>query len=134
MVERDLPKVDVAGSSPVIRSKACFGKPFLYYSIRVGTKSVRAANGKGNEENTMKYTYIPHGVCSRLIELEIEDDIIKSCRFIGGCNGNLKGISSLIKGMDVNEAIEKLRGIDCGGRGTSCPDQLSKALIAAQEA
>ena len=82
----------------------------------------------------MRYQYIPRGVCSRLIELEIEDDIIKECRFIGGCNGNLKGIGALVKGMEVEEAIEKLEGIDCGGRGTSCPDQLAKALRAASEA
>ncbi len=82
----------------------------------------------------MKYTYIPHGVCSRLIELEIEDDVIKSCRFLGGCNGNLQGIGKLVAGMEVDTAIEKLRGIDCAGRGTSCPDQLANALIAAREA
>lgn len=81
----------------------------------------------------MKYTYIPRGVCSRMIELEIEDDIIKDCSFIGGCNGNLKGIGALVKGMEVDDAIEKLEGIDCGGRGTSCPDQLAHALRAAQE-
>ncbi|MBQ6335998.1 MAG: TIGR03905 family TSCPD domain-containing protein [Ruminococcus sp.] len=82
----------------------------------------------------MKYQYIPRGVCSRLIEIEIEDDIIKGCRFLGGCNGNLQGIGRLVEGMEVEDAIEKLQGIDCGGRGTSCPDQLAKALIAAREA
>ena len=80
----------------------------------------------------MKYKYVPRGVCSRLIELEIEDDVIKSCRFMGGCHGNLQGIGKLVQGMDVNDAIEKLEGIDCGGRGTSCPDQLARALKAAQ--
>ncbi len=82
----------------------------------------------------MKYTYIPHGVCSRLITLEIEDDVIKDCSFVGGCNGNLQGIGKLVTGMEVDDAIEKLQGISCNGRGTSCPDQLAKALIAAQEA
>lgn len=82
----------------------------------------------------MKYTYIPRGVCSRMIELEIEDDVIKGCRFIGGCNGNLQGISKLVTGMEIDDAVEKLEGIDCGGRGTSCPDQLAKALRAAQDA
>ncbi len=81
----------------------------------------------------MKYTYIPRGVCSRMIELEIEDDVIKECSFIGGCNGNLQGIGRLVEGMEVDEAIEKLEGINCNGRGTSCPDQLAKALRAAQE-
>jgi len=80
----------------------------------------------------MKYQYVPRGVCSRLIEIDVEDDVIKSCRFIGGCHGNTQGISALVKGMDVNEAIAKLDGIDCGGRGTSCPDQLAKALKAVQ--
>lgn len=82
----------------------------------------------------MKYTYIPHGVCSRMIELEIEDDVIKGCKFIGGCNGNLQGISKLVTGMEIDDAVEKLEGIDCAGRGTSCPDQLAKALRAAQDA
>ena len=81
----------------------------------------------------MKYTYIPHGVCSRMIELEIEDDVIKSCKFIGGCNGNLQGISKLVTGMEIDDAVEKLEGIDCAGRGTSCPDQLAKALKAARD-
>jgi len=82
----------------------------------------------------MKYNYKPRGVCSRLISLDIEDNKIKSCAFTGGCHGNLQGICKLVKDMDVDEAIEKLEGIDCGGRGTSCPDQLSKALKAAKNA
>ena len=82
----------------------------------------------------MKYSYIPRGVCSRKIELDIEDDVIKNCRFLGGCNGNLQGIGKLVQGMEVDEAIERLEGIDCAGRGTSCPDQLAKALRAAREA
>lgn len=81
----------------------------------------------------MKYTYIPHGVCSRMIELEIEDDVIKGCKFIGGCNGNLQGISKLVTGMEIDDAVDKLEGIDCAGRGTSCPDQLAKALKAARD-
>ncbi len=76
----------------------------------------------------MKHTYIPRGVCSRMIEVEIEDDIILSCNFIGGCSGNTQGVSRLVIGMDANDAIEKLEGINCGGRGTSCPDQLANAL------
>ncbi len=81
----------------------------------------------------MKHTYIPHGVCSRLIEVEIEDDIIVSCKFSGGCSGNTQGVSKLVIGMDANEAIERLKGINCGGRGTSCPDQLANALEEALE-
>ena len=81
----------------------------------------------------MKYTYIPRGVCSRMIELEIEDDVIKSCRFVGGCNGNLQGISRRVTGMEIDEAVKKLEGINCSGRGTSCPDQLAKALKAARD-
>ncbi len=81
----------------------------------------------------MKHTYIPRGVCSRMIEVEIEDDIIISCKFLGGCSGNTQGVASLVKGMDVNEAIERLEGINCGGRGTSCPDQLSIALKEAMD-
>lgn len=81
----------------------------------------------------MIYTYYPTGVCSRMIKIEIENNIIKSVAFTGGCNGNTKGISALTEGMNVDEAIKKLSGIDCGGRGTSCPDQLSKALLEAKE-
>ena len=82
----------------------------------------------------MKYTYIPRGVCSRMIELELEDNIIKSCAFMGGCNGNTQGICALVQGMKADDAIKRLEGIDCNGRGTSCPDQLAKALRAAQNA
>lgn len=74
----------------------------------------------------MKYT--TKGVCSKNIEFEIENGHIKYVKFIGGCNGNTTGISSLVKGMEVNEVIKRLEGINCGGRGTSCPDQLAKAL------
>lgn len=76
----------------------------------------------------MKYIYTPHGVCSRQIELEVEDGIVKSLKVIGGCNGNLQGIARLVEGMKVEEVIKRLKGIDCGGRGTSCPDQIAKAL------
>ena len=75
-----------------------------------------------------KFTYQTKGVCSRAIEIEIEDGVIKSAQYIGGCHGNTQGISALIRGMRVEEAIERLSGIDCRGRGTSCPDQLSRAL------
>ena len=68
------------------------------------------------------------GVCSRSIEIELDGDTIKSVKFNGGCNGNTHGVAALVKGMKVDEAISRLKGIDCGGRGTSCPDQLAKAL------
>ena len=75
----------------------------------------------------MKITYRPRGVCSRLMEIEVEDGKIASVSVTGGCDGNLKGISSLLKGMAVDEAIRRMQGIRCGG-GTSCPDQLAIAL------
>ena len=79
----------------------------------------------------MTYTYAPTGVCSSQIDLELEDDVIRSVAFTGGCNGNLQGISRLVTGMPAQEAIERLQGIQCGWKPTSCPDQLSKALTEA---
>ena len=76
-----------------------------------------------------KVTYKTQGVCSQLIEVEIENNIIKDIKFYGGCNGNLNGISSLCIGMDVNEVIKRLQGIPCGMKGTSCPDQLANCLV-----
>ena len=76
----------------------------------------------------MKITYRPRGVCSRLMEIEVEDNKIVSVDVTGGCDGNLKGISRLVEGMDVDEAIRRMHGIRCGGKPTSCPDQLSIAL------
>ena len=81
----------------------------------------------------MKFNYIPYGVCSRKITVEIEDGIIKDCKFTGGCNGNTTGIASLVKGMKAEEAVQKLEGIDCNGRGTSCPDQLAICITKALE-
>lgn len=78
----------------------------------------------------MKYEYKPHGVCSRLFTFDIEDGKILSLSVLGGCSGNLQGISALVKGMNIDEAIERLSGIDCNGKGTSCPDQIAKALMA----
>lgn len=72
--------------------------------------------------------YKTHGTCSREIHIDIKDDIIENVEFIGGCNGNAQGICRLIKGMRVEDVIAKTEGINCNGRGTSCPDQLSKAL------
>lgn len=76
----------------------------------------------------MKTTYIPHGVCSRQIDIDLEDNIIKSVTFYGGCHGNLQGIARLVEGMSAEEAIRRIRGIRCGHKNTSCPDQLAQAL------
>ena len=72
--------------------------------------------------------YKTHGVCSSMIHVELDGDKIKDVDFVGGCNGNLQGISSLVKGMKVEEVLQKLEGVKCGNRSTSCPDQLCKAL------
>lgn len=77
---------------------------------------------------TKKFTFYPEGVCSMMIEIELEGEDIKDVVFTGGCNGNLSGISKLIKGMKAADVIEKLEGTRCGFKDTSCPDQLSKAL------
>ena len=74
------------------------------------------------------YSYQPKGVCSKEINFEIVDNRITEIFFTGGCAGNLLGISTLVKGMEVNVAIEKLKGIHCGDKNTSCPDQLALAL------
>ena len=77
----------------------------------------------------MTFSFTPRGVCSRKINIEISDDgIIENVQFTGGCNGNTSGISALVRGMKAEEAILRLENIDCNGRGTSCPDQLARAL------
>ena len=78
----------------------------------------------------MEHIYRPRGVCSREMRVEVEDGIIRRVEVIGGCNGNLKGISRLLVGMRAEDAIEKMEGIRCGFKPTSCPDQLSNALRA----
>lgn len=78
----------------------------------------------------MTFTYKPQGVCSREFHFEIEEGVIQSFEAIGGCNGNLKGIGCLLRGRPVSEVIETLKGVQCGVRPTSCPDQISKALQA----
>ncbi|MBO5295097.1 MAG: TIGR03905 family TSCPD domain-containing protein [Clostridia bacterium] len=77
-----------------------------------------------------KFTYQTKGVCSRAIDVEIEDGVIQSVQFHGGCAGNTQGVAALIRGMTVTEAISRLSGIRCGFKSTSCPDQLSQALRA----
>ena len=81
----------------------------------------------------MTYTYYPKGTCSKQMDVDVEDGIIQDVRVLGGCSGNLQGIMSLLRGMKADEAIERLRGIRCGFRPTSCPDQLSIALTQALE-
>ena len=72
--------------------------------------------------------YKTQGVCARSIEIDVENNVIQNVRFIGGCSGNTQGVAALVKGMSVDEAIERLSGIKCGFKATSCPDQLAKAL------
>ena len=79
----------------------------------------------------MKYSYKTSGTCSSKIDFEIEDGIVKNIKFTRGCNGNTQGIARLAEGMPAAEVIKRLKGTDCGGRGTSCPDQLARALEAA---
>ncbi len=76
----------------------------------------------------MQYTYTPQGVCSQKMIIEVENNIVKSVKIIGGCAGNTVGVSRLVQGMNIDEAIKRLKGIPCGFKSTSCPDQLSKAL------
>lgn len=75
-----------------------------------------------------EFTYTPTGVCSSKMTFKINNNIIENFEVIGGCNGNLKGIKALIKGLSIDEVIEKLDGIKCGIRNTSCPDQIANAL------
>ena len=76
----------------------------------------------------MTIEFTPQGVCSRKMIIEVEDGIVTDVKVVGGCNGNLQGISSLVKGMKVDDVIKRLDGIKCGMKGTSCPDQLARAL------
>ena len=82
----------------------------------------------------MQYSYKTKGTCSREILFEIEEGKVKNVQFIGGCNGNLKGIAALVEGMDADEVIARVQGVTCGMKKTSCPDQLAQALIAAKNA
>ena len=81
----------------------------------------------------MELKYKTEGVCAKEISFSIEDGKVKNVSFKSGCNGNLQGIGRLVEGMNIEEVISKLKGLDCGGSGTSCPDQLSKALEKALE-
>ncbi|MBQ3427677.1 MAG: TIGR03905 family TSCPD domain-containing protein [Clostridia bacterium] len=81
----------------------------------------------------MKYSFTPRGVCSAQIDFEIDDGIIKNVQFTRGCNGNTQGVGALCEGMRADEVVKRLEGINCSGRGTSCPDQLAKAVKMAME-
>ena len=80
------------------------------------------------------YEYKTKGTCSQRILFDVENGKVKNVQFIGGCNGNLKGIAALVEGMDVDTVIERVQGVTCGMKKTSCPDQLAQALIAAKNA
>ncbi len=82
----------------------------------------------------MTYEYSPRGVCSQKMIFDVEDNIVKNLRVLGGCNGNLQGISRLVEGLPVDEVIKRLEGIHCGMKSTSCPDQLAQALKAMKKA
>lgn len=75
-----------------------------------------------------KFTYQPQGVCSSQIDFEVENGIVSNVRFTRGCSGNTQGIGALVEGMQIDEVIRRLKGTKCNGRGTSCPDQLARAL------
>ncbi len=80
----------------------------------------------------MTYEYTPRGVCSRKMTIEVNDGILTDIQVVGGCSGNLQGISALVKGMRIDEVIQRLDGIKCGMKSTSCPDQLAQALKSIQ--
>lgn len=82
---------------------------------------------------SVKLSYPCQGTCSRQVEIELEEGIIRSVAFTGGCHGNTQGIAALVRGMQAAQAIDRLEGIDCHGKGTSCPDQLARALKQALE-
>ena len=81
----------------------------------------------------MQYSYKTKGTCSQRISFDLEDNIVTNVNFIGGCHGNLQGISALVEGMDADEIVDKLSGIKCGFKATSCPDQLACAIRKAKE-
>lgn len=81
----------------------------------------------------MQFEHKNKGTCSHVIRFEMEDNIIKNVQFLGGCHGNLQGIGRLVEGMHADEVIERLQGVRCGMKDTSCPDQLAKAIISAKK-
>ena len=81
----------------------------------------------------MVFEYVPRGVCARKMVIDVENGIVNQVQIIGGCHGNSQGVSALVKGMKVEDVISRLNGIDCNGKGTSCPAQLANALRQYQE-
>lgn len=79
---------------------------------------------------TEVFQYKPQGVCCQLMQIAVNDGYVEDVQFMGGCHGNLQGIGALVKGMPIDEVIAKLQNIKCGGKPSSCPDQLTKALVA----
>ena len=86
---------------------------------------------QGRRMITMTIQYTPRGVCSRAFTIQVEDGVIQDLQVVGGCSGNLQGLSALLKGMKVDQAVDRLEGIRCGGKPTSCPDQIAQALKSA---
>ena len=82
----------------------------------------------------MQYPFKTKGTCAQMISFDVEDNKLSNVQFYGGCNGNLKGIGSLVEGMDIDDVIARLEGIKCGMKQTSCPDQLAAALKAVKNA
>lgn len=80
------------------------------------------------------YSYKTNGTCSREIKFDLDENTVKNVQFVMGCAGNTRGVAKLAEGMNIDDVIARLKGIDCNGRGTSCPDQLAKALLKAKEA
>lgn len=81
----------------------------------------------------MQFEHRNKGTCSQAVRFELEDNKLKHVEFLGGCHGNLQGIAKLVEGMDADEVVKRLRGIRCGMKKTSCPDQLADAILAAKE-
>lgn len=81
----------------------------------------------------MRYSFKPSGVCSAQIDFNLDNGVVTDVKFTRGCNGNTQGLAALCEGMKADEIIKRLEGINCGGRGTSCPDQLAKAIRMAKE-
>ena len=99
----------------------------MWYILKYG-ENIKSGKNQYKGSVFMDYRYKTSGTCSKLIEFTVEDGILKNIRYTGGCSGNLQGIAKLVEGMKVEDVIEKLKGIGCGLKSTSCPDQLSRAL------